>query len=88
MFGYWMEEWLQAQEGMMIFQQASAHTPQVLLKAARGNLRVMFGNPGCRLWWRESGLAERWPPNLVAEVQTAIAAGESGQAHRPNAVNA
>ncbi len=78
MFGYWMEEWIQAQEGLMVFHQASAHSPQVLLKTARGNFRDMFAHPGCRLWWRESGLAERWPPTLVAEVQGAIAALETG----------
>ena len=78
MFGYWMEEWIQAQEGLMIFRQASAHSPETLVRAARGNLRAMFLHPGCRVWWRESGLAGRWPPALVAEVEASISDTQSG----------
>lgn len=79
MFGYWMEEWLQAQEGLIVFRHVSAHSPEDLLRGARTNLRHMFANPGCLKWWRDSGLANRWPPNLVKEVEAAIEAVEAAE---------
>lgn len=78
MFGYWMEEWIMANEGLLIFRQASAHSPENLVRAARGALRAMFQHPGCAVWWRESGLASRWPPAMVSEVEAAISDAENG----------
>ncbi len=73
LFGYWMEEWLQAQEGLLIFRHSNAHRREDLVRAARGNLVAMFSYRGCRQWWRDSGLAARWPRSLVNAVSEAIA---------------
>lgn len=72
LFGYWMEEWLQAQEGLLIFRHSSAHRREDLTRTATGNLRNMFSHLGCREWWIDSGLADRWPRSLVNAVSDAI----------------
>lgn len=81
-FGYWMEEWIQCQEGLLIYNAASAHRHDELRFAARRNFDAMFAFPGCRAWWQASGLAGRWPKSLVAEVDASIdrqtAAAQSG----------
>lgn len=73
LFGYWMEEWLQAQEGLQIFRHANAHRREDLTRTVKGNFRSMFSHPGCREWWSDSGLADRWPRSLVEAVSGAIA---------------
>ncbi|MAZ15045.1 MAG: hypothetical protein CL535_01720 [Ahrensia sp.] len=79
LFGHWMEEWLQAQEGLLIFRHSNAHRREDLTLAARGNFRSMFSYPGCREWWIDSGLADRWPRSLVDAVSEAISEIESSR---------
>lgn len=75
-FGYWMEEWCQAMEGLMVANSASVHRHDMMLRAALGNFDVMFKHPGCPQWWRWSGQAARWPKPLVDAIETAIAKAE------------
>lgn len=71
-FGYWMEEWLQAQEGLLVFRGVSAHGREELLSVVKSNFAAMFEYQGCRAWWEDSGLATRWPMSLVGIVTEAI----------------
>lgn len=77
-FGYWMEEWAQAMEGLLVSSATSVHGREEMRHAALSNFAAMFAHPGCRQWWRWSGLEHRWPRALVKEIEGAIAKAESG----------
>jgi hypothetical protein len=75
-FGFWIEEWLLAQEGLVHTRSASAESNEVLMHAMRGNYRVEFAHPGCRQWWRQSQLLGRFPKGHSDEIEAAIAYAE------------
>lgn len=77
-FGYWMEEWAQAMEGLLVASAASYHRHEEMMHAGLSNYAAMFTHPGCRQWWRWSGLANRWPRTVVAAIEGAIAKAEGG----------
>jgi len=76
-FSYWMEAWCQAMEGLMLANAASIHQHDMMLRAALGNFDAMFKHPGCRTWWRQSGLADRWPRPLVEVITSAVDKAEA-----------
>lgn len=75
-FGYWMEEWCQAMEGLLLANSASIHRHDMMKRAALENYNTMFRHLGCRQWWRSSGLAQRWPDSLVQAIENAITKAE------------
>lgn len=77
MFGNWMEEMLQAQEGLLQYSDVSVIQREQLVRTASANLRWHFGFPGCRDWWRDSNLASRWPKLLVTAVTEATTWNEA-----------
>jgi len=77
-FGYWMEEWCQAMEGLLVANRAAVHRQDQMKRAASGNYKAMFRHPGCRQWWHWSGLSARWPDPLVEAIEGAIAKVEDG----------
>lgn len=75
-FGYWMEEWAQAMEGLLVSGTASFHRREEMIQAATASYGRMFEFPGCRQWWCWSGLERRWPRMLVTTIEAAIAKAE------------
>lgn len=82
MFGQWMEELLQANEGLLQFRDASIIPREQLVRTATANFRWHFAFPGCRAWWRDSGLSDRWPNVLASAINDAVTYNERGSTPR------
>ena len=78
MFGQWMEELLQANEGLLHFRDAMIVPREQLIRTATANFRWHFAFPGCRAWWRDSSLSDRWPKVLAGAVNDAVTYNDSG----------
>lgn len=72
-FGYWMEELLQGFDALMLFGSSAAVGREETYRAVAGAFRHHFGFPGCRAWWRQSGLDNRWPRHLVEAIESSMA---------------
>jgi len=71
-FGYWMEELLQAYDALLVFGGSAAVGREETYRAVVGAFRHHFGFPGCKAWWRQSGLDSRWPRHIVEAVKSSM----------------
>jgi hypothetical protein len=68
-FGYWMEELLQGFDALLLFGSSAVVSRNETYRATVGAFRYHFGFPGCKTWWRQSGLDSRWPRHLVEAIE-------------------
>jgi len=72
-FGFWMEEWLQAIEGLTVTSSATSSRYSDINRVATDVTTEMFSHPGCRAWWQRSGLTDRWPKKTTDHIEGIIA---------------
>lgn len=72
-FGYWMEELVQCYDGLIVHEKAIAVGPGEARRAAVGAFALHFSYPGCLAWYRWSGVARRWPRQLIEAIEEGIA---------------
>jgi hypothetical protein len=78
-FGYWMEEWIQAIEGLTVTSSATSKRYDDINRVAIEVMAATFAYPGCRTWWQQSGLSDRWPKKTVRFMETAIVKAEAAE---------
>ncbi|HSG76809.1 MAG TPA: hypothetical protein VLA30_11815 [Burkholderiales bacterium] len=83
-FGYWMEELLQGYDALLLFGNSAAVSREETYRAVVGAFRHHFEFPGCKAWWRQSGLDSRWPRHIVEAVETSMT-GSADATAKPTA---
>jgi hypothetical protein len=71
-FGYWMEELLQGFDGLIVHQDSLAVSRKESRRAAVGAFALHFSFPGVRAWYQWSGIAHRWPRQLIDAIEEGI----------------
>ena len=83
-FGYWMEELLQSYDALLLFGGSSVVGREETYRAVVGAFGHHFEFPGCKAWWRQSGLDNRWPGHIVEAVEKSMT-GCANATQRPTA---
>ena len=78
-FGFWMEEWIQAIEGLTVTSSATSNRYSDIDRVASEVTAAMFAYPGCRVWWLQSGLSNRWPERTVRFIDDIIDKTEAAE---------
>lgn len=71
-FGYWMEELIQGFDGLIVHQNSLAVNRAESRRAAIGAFTMHFSFPGVRAWYQWSGVAHRWPTQLIEAIEEGI----------------